>query len=127
MSATSPGFIERDQWKTFLEEFSKRNQSRSTRVEVVGLEVGAQEEEAFLPLIGISLDTKGSAASSVEITLGNETSADPRRVELLIENVQKIAPLIGTKVVEEGLGLEDKDGNRTLLLFEHLTELPERT
>jgi hypothetical protein len=30
-----PGFIERSQWKTFLDEFSKRNQLRTTRLEVV--------------------------------------------------------------------------------------------
>ncbi|MGH9881156.1 MAG: DUF5335 family protein, partial [Pyrinomonadaceae bacterium] len=62
-----PGFIERDQWKTFLDEFSKRNQFRPTRLEVIGGEIGAQEEEEYVPLVGVSFEPKGPAAGSVEI------------------------------------------------------------
>ena len=36
-----PEFIEQTQWKSFLEAFSKRHDSRPTRLEVVG-DVGAQ-------------------------------------------------------------------------------------
>ena len=36
------GFIKQEQWKTFLDDFSKRNHSRATRLEVVGNEIGAQ-------------------------------------------------------------------------------------
>jgi hypothetical protein len=120
------GFIEQDQWKSFLDEFSKRNQLRATRLEVVS-ELGDQQEEEYLPLLGVSLETKGSAAGSVEIILGGETAADERHVEHMVNNVQRIAPLIGLTGLEDGLGLEDKDGGKTLLLFERLPELPEAT
>lgn len=83
------GFIERNQWKTFLDEFSKRNQLRATRLEVVG-DIGAQEEEEFLPLLGVSFDTKGDAAGSVEIILGGETVADPRHMTHSVSNVERI-------------------------------------
>ena len=119
-----PGFIEKDQWKTFLDEFSKRNQLRATRLEIVG-EIGAQEEEEYLPLIGVSLETKGTAAGSVEVILGGESPADDRHVEHMISKVQKIAPLIGVSGFEDGLGFEDQEGGKTLLLFEKLPELPE--
>ncbi len=119
-----PGFIEQDQWKTFLDEFSKRNQLRATRLEVIG-EIGAQEEEEYLPLIGVSLERKGTAAGSVEVILGGESPADDRHVEHMISNVQKIAPLIGVSGFEDGLGFEDEEGGKTLLLFEKLPELPE--
>jgi hypothetical protein len=119
-----PGFIEKDQWKTFLNEFSKRNQLRPTRLEVVG-EIGAQEEEENLPLIGVSLETRGTAAGSVEVILGGESPADDRHVEHIISKVQKIAPLIGVSGFEDGLGFEDQEGGKTLLLFEKLPELPE--
>jgi hypothetical protein len=118
------GFIERDQWKDFLDEFSKRNQGRATRLQVIG-EIGAQEEEEYLPLIGVSLDPKGSAAGSVEIILGGEGPADDRHVEHIVSNVQKIAPLIGATGLEDGLGFENQEGEKTLLLFEALLELPE--
>jgi Family of unknown function (DUF5335) len=121
-----PGFIERSQWKTFLEEFSKRNQLRPTRLEVIG-EIGAQEEEQFLPLIGVSFETKGDAAGSVEVILGGETAEEPRHLTHTISKVERIAPLIGTTTVEDGLGFEDKEGGKTLLRFEILPELPETT
>ena len=49
------GFIEEKGWKNFLDEFTKRNHFRATRLEVVG-EVGAQEQEEYLPLIGVSFE-----------------------------------------------------------------------
>lgn len=121
-----PGFIEQDQWKSFLDEFSKRNQLRATRLEVVS-ELGDQQEEEYLPLLGVSLESKGSAAGSVEIILGGETAADERHVEHIVNNVQRMAPLIGLTGLEDGLGLEDQEGGKTLLLFERLPELPEAT
>jgi len=120
------GFIERNQWKTFLEEFGKRNQLRPTRVEVIG-EIGDQEEEKYLPFIGATFEPKGSAAGSVEIILGGETTKDSRQLTHLIERVERIAPLLGTTSLEEGLGIEDKEGNKTLVLFELLPEIPEKT
>jgi len=120
------GFIEKKQWKSFLDEFTKRNQLRATRLEVVG-DFGAQEEEQYLPLVGVSFERKGSAAGSVEIVLGRETPMDPRRVEHLITNVKRIAPLPGTVDFEDGLAFEDHDGNKTILTFDKLTEIPENT
>jgi len=120
------GFIDRNQWKTFLDEFSKRNELRPTRLEVFG-EIGAQEEEEFLPLLGVSLETKGNAAGSVEVILGGETAKEPRHLTHTISNVERIAPLVGTTTLEDGLGFEDKDGGKTLLRFETLLELPETT
>ena len=121
-----PGFIDQDQWKSFLDEFNKRNQLRPTRLEVVS-ELGDQQEEEYLPLVGVSFESKGSAAGSVEIILGGETAADDRHVEHTVNNVQRIAPLIGLTGLEDGLGLENKEGGKTLLLFERLPELPDAT
>ncbi len=119
-----PGFVERDQWKTFLDEFSKRNQLRPTRLEVIG-EIGDQEEEQLLPFTGISFEAKGNAAGSVEIILGGETAAEERHLTHTVKNVEKIAPLIGSTGLEDGLGIEDKEGNKTILHFETLLELEE--
>src|SRR3982074_3280764 len=102
------GFIEQDQWKTFLDEFSKRNQLRATRLEVVG-EIGNQEEEEYLPLVGVSFEPKGAAAGSVEIILGGDTTKDRRHVDHTVANVEQIAPLVGINSIEDGLGIVDKD------------------
>jgi hypothetical protein len=117
------GEIERNQWKTFLDEFSKRNQLRPTRLEVIGEEIGAQEEERHLPFVGISFEAKGAASGSVEIILGGESAADPRHVTHTILNVERIVPIVGIKGLEDGLGIEDTGGVKTLLSFETLLEL----
>jgi Family of unknown function (DUF5335) len=119
-----PGFIEQDSWKSFLDDFTNRNQFRATKLEVIG-EVGAQQEEQYLPLLGVSFEPKGSAAGSVEIVLGGEAAKDERHVERLIPKVSRIAPIIGIHGVEDGLGFEDQEGGKTLLVFEHLPEIPE--
>lgn len=117
------GFIEQDRWQDFLNDFSKRNQLRATRLEVVDTEAGVGEEEEFLPLVGVSFEKKGSDAGSVVVILGDRND---RHVEHRIENVQRIAPLIGEDTgLEAGLGFEDGDGSRTLLLLEQFAELPE--
>ena len=119
------GFIEQDRWQDFLDDFSKRNQLRATRLEVVDSEAGAGEEEEFLPLVGVSFERKGSDAGSVVVILGDKND---RHVEHRIENVQRIAPLVGEDTgLEAGLGFEDGDGSRTLLLLAQLAELPENT
>ena len=120
------GFIEQKQWKSFLDEFSKRNQFRATRLEIVG-QIGAQEEEKYLPLVGVSFEPKGSDAGSVVVVLGGETVKDQRHIEHLITRVQQIAPLIGLTGLEDGLGFETQEGEKTLLLFENLPEIPEKT
>ena len=120
------GFIEQSQWKDFLTEFTRRNQFRPTRLEIVG-EGGAQEEEQYLPLVGVSFETKGAAAGSVLVTMGGEAVKEERRVEHVIAQVQRIAPLIGQTGFEDGLGFEDREGGKTLLLLETLPELPENT
>ena len=121
------GEIARDQWKTFLDEFSKRNQLRPTRLEVIGQEIGAQEEEELLPFLGISFERKGTAAGSIEILLGGETAREPRQLTHTIFNAQRIVPIVGIVALEDGLGIEDKDGVKTLLRFEELPEIPEKT
>jgi len=121
------GEIERSQWTTFLDEFSKRNQLRPTRLEVIGEEIGAQEEEQLLPLMGVSFESKGSAAGSVEITTGVETASDQRHMTHTVLNVKRIVPLVGIKEVEDGLGIEDEDGVKTLLRFETLPEIAAET
>ena len=82
-----------ERWGSFLDEFTKRNQFRATRLEVIG-EIGAQEEEEYLPFVGVTFEGKGSAAGSIEVVLGGETAKDQRRVEHLITKPERIAPLI---------------------------------
>src|SRR3954452_9146013 len=119
------GEIDHSNWQTFLDEFSKRNRLRASRIEVLG-EIGDQPEEHYLPFIGVSFEPRGSAAGGVEFLLGGETPEDPRHLDHLVLRVEHIYPLIGNTGLEQGLGIEDKDGNKVILRFEELPEIEDR-
>lgn len=118
------GFIEQGNWKTFLDDFTRRNQFRATRLQTIS-KFGAQEEGQYLPLVGINYEEKGSDAGDVVIILGGEAIEDARHLEHLIPEVEEIAPFVG-ETGEEGIGFEDHEGAKTLLVFEKLPEIPER-
>lgn len=120
----SPGDIPPDSWNQFLRDFSTRNEKKPTRLEAVSFDVGSQVLEKCLPLLGINFEPKGSAAGSVEIILGGNSSDGPRQMEHFVLNTTRIMPLTGYHGVEDGIGFESEDGTRTLLIFEELLELP---
>jgi len=117
--------IERENWAGFVKEFDKRNELRATRLEIVGGELGAQEEEELLPLLGISLEEKGNDAPKIEISLGGETAKEGRHLTHTIPRVRSIMTKMGDDLREEALMIEDEGGTRTILIFETLPELQE--
>ena len=119
------GEIPRDQWQTYLEEFSKRNSGRPVNLEVLSEELGDQEEAQMLPLEGITLEMKGSQAASVEIMLGGAGAADDRNLTHTVSQVRLIVPKVGTDGREEALEIEAEDGTKIILVFKALPELAE--
>ena|SRR5579883_2290720 len=65
--------IEPEQWKPFLEDFSRRHQGVTVEIEIADPEAGTQEEVRSLPFVGISFEAKGSDADSIEVLAGTET------------------------------------------------------
>ncbi|HEV7796672.1 MAG TPA: DUF5335 family protein [Pyrinomonadaceae bacterium] len=115
--------IKRNQWDKFIKDFNQRNALRATRMEVLSAELGDQEEELKLPLLGVSLEEKGRDAPAVEISLGGETAKEERHVTRMIPRVRSIMSKMGVDLREEALLIEDEDGTKTILLFETLPEL----
>jgi len=115
--------IERDQWESFIKDFNHRNELRATRLEVVGRDIGVQEEEGLLPLTGISLETKGADAPRIEVSLGGETAKEERHLTHMIPRVRSIMAKMGLDLREEALLIEDEEGTKTILHFETLPEL----
>lgn len=76
------GEIQKEQWQAYLDGFSKRNSGRTADLQILSDELGTEEEAQMLPSAGITLDNKGSLASSVEIILGGTGLADKRGVKL---------------------------------------------
>jgi len=115
--------IERNKWDSFIKDFNHRNQLRPTRLEIVGEEIGAQEEEQHLPFTGISLETKGADTPRIEISLGGETAKEERQLTHVVSRVRSITTKMGVDLREEALLIEDEEGTKTILSFQTLLEL----
>jgi uncharacterized protein DUF5335 len=110
--------IEREAWARYLNKFSKRNNSRPTWLQVFG-EVGAQSEEQGLPLVGISLEEKGTDAPRVQIMLGGHDAIEQRHLTHMISNVERVMPQVGTDGRDDAIEFIDKQGEASLLIFKH--------
>ena len=119
------GEIQQEQWQTYLDGFSKRNSGRMADLQILSDELGTQEEAEMLSFEGITFETKGSLASSVEIMLGGTGSADNRNLTHTVTQVRRIVPKTGVDGREDALEIEARDGAKTILIFKALQQLPE--
>ena len=110
--------IERETWARYLNEFTKRNESRPTWLQVFG-EGGAQSEEQGLPLLGISLEEKGADAPRVQIMLGGHDAIESRHLTHMISGVELLVPQVGADGRDEAIEFVDKHGEASLLIFKH--------
>jgi hypothetical protein len=117
--------LDRSVWANYLDEFTRRNQSRPTRLEVFG-ELGAQEEELGLPFVGISLDADSRALPSVEIMLGGSGVTEPQHLTHVIANVKEITPKRGSDGRDEALEIISAQGETSLLRFEAAYSSPSK-
>jgi hypothetical protein len=112
--------IKRENWTEYFKGFSKRNQARSTKLEVFG-EIGAQLEERHLPLAGVSVEDSGKDAPRIEIMLGG--GDDSRHLTHTITRVNRVMRKLGADGRDDAIEFEDASGTKTVLQFEALTEL----
>jgi hypothetical protein len=108
--------IDRSVWINYLNEFTRRNTTRPTRLEVFG-ENGAQEEGRGLLFAGISLE-RGNGAPSIAMMFSARNGSAPAHLTHLIENVQEITPKRGLDGRDEALEIVDSQGEKSLLRFE---------
>jgi hypothetical protein len=111
--------IDRSVWINYFNEFTRRNQSRPTQLEVSG-EIGTQGGERGQPFGGIALDSDSGTGTlpSVEIMLGGHDAIEPRHSTHVIANVQEITPKRGLDGRDEGLEIITAQGETSLLRFE---------
>lgn len=108
--------LDRSIWANYLQEFTKRNQWRITRLEVFG-EHGAQEEQHGLAFAGIALE-QASGAPSIEIMFGGNDPQEARHLTHVIANVQQITSKLGPDGRDEALEIIDGEGEKCLLRFD---------
>jgi hypothetical protein len=82
-------------------------------------EVGAQSEEQGLPLVGISLEERGTDAPRVQIMLGGHDAIEQRHLTHMISNVERVMPQVGTDGRDDAIEFVDQQGEASLLIFRH--------
>lgn len=59
-------------WATFAADFTKEHQGKMATLEALDTDLGDQYAAENLPFVGITMETKGSDAGALIITLGTE-------------------------------------------------------
>jgi Family of unknown function (DUF5335) len=113
--------IPREQWVRFFDDFSKNHEGWIVTLEVLGSDIGDQEEADRLPLVGISADLK-AREDRLEIIVGGRPDADVTRFIERPKHVWVKEPRIPG---DEAIEIESEDGIKTLLNFHHVR--PEET
>lgn len=110
------GEVPRGRWIKFFDDFSKEHQGWIATVEVIGPEIGDQEEAAGLPLVGISADLK-DAENRIEVTVGGRPDA---HITHTINNPQTVELKPAAEAGDEAIEVKSDDGTITLVTFQHI-------
>lgn len=112
--------IDRSDWAAFAEEFSKQHAGETATLEMVGTDIGDQYAAENLPFVGMTLESKGSAAGSLVLMLGTEGEDSMERFIAGPKSLQVNVTPAGETVVE----IEAADEPTLLLHLTPLTALP---
>lgn len=114
--------IPRSDWDRYLETLSNRKLNHPVKVRVESEELGDQPLAECMPLVGISLQRKGSEAGAIALTLsfaggeGNLTHEVACPERLLVQEDAAGEP--------RTLDIEDCARVKTLVMFDSWQELP---
>jgi len=105
--------IPRAGWVSFFNSFSGKHEGWLVTVEVIGPDIGDQEEAKELPLVGISADLKDNE-NFVNITVGR---LPEDRMMHTVTDAARVWLKQSDEGADEALEIESKDGTKTLLTF----------
>lgn len=109
--------IEPNNWKTFLEDFSTRNNNRRARFDVYRNDGNAEEERAEAHFEDASLKTDGDRHDVVVIRI-DRSKSDAEKMHDTITSVVGIAVQYDTDGSEDALQITDKENELISLRFE---------
>ncbi len=117
--------IPREDWARYLGMLSSRKAAQPVSVRVEGSEVGDQTLADCMPMVGISLEEKGSESDAIELTLayaGGESN-----LTHMIACPEKVFVKEDASGEPQVLDIEDRARVKTLVFFDAWTELPGST
>ena len=103
-----------EQWKPFLDTFTRQHEGWLVTLEVFGSDIGAQQEASELPLEGISVASGGDERKTIAISIGKDeadhlTHTVNAPTRLWLEQTPEGA--------NAALEIESEDQTKTLLRF----------
>ena len=109
--------IEPKNWKTFLEEFSERNNHRRARIDVYRNDGNAEEEQSEAHFETASLKESGDQ-HDVGIIRFDRSKVEVEKMHDTITNVIGIAVQYDTDGSEDALQITDRENDLISLRFE---------
>ena len=113
--------IPREEWVRYFDDFSKNHEGWIVTLEILGDDLGDQEEATKLPLVGLSADVK-AGENRIEIIIGGKPDIDVTR---FIERPKHVWVKETRMPGDDAIEIESEDGTKTLLNFRHVR--PEET
>ena len=112
--------IQRGEWTTFFDTFSKMHPGDTATVQVLDPDLGVSEEARSLPFVGISADRKGSEKDAIWILLGTEAED---HLEHMVPEPTHVWLKSGDTSKGDALEIEAEDGTKTIVQLEHTPRL----
>jgi hypothetical protein len=103
--------IKEEEWADFFDTLGKRRYEWTTKIEVLGKEMGDQVLTDGLPLNGITVETKGDF-TSIDISVGENTESHQTHN---IKNPSRVAFLAAADNHGDVIDIEEEDGTKTLI------------
>ena len=104
--------IPRTEWTPFFDDFSVRHEGWMVSVEIIGADIGDQEQSRR-PLAGVSAEVKDRFAR-IEIKVGNPLDG---HVLHIIEAPERVWCKLPATPGDEAIEIEDEQGRKTLVTF----------
>jgi hypothetical protein len=105
--------IPREEWAGFLDGFSRMHEGWLVTLEVMGAEIGDQEEAHELRLRGVTAEADGGGGA-IEIMIGDGA---PVHVTRSVARPARVLVAVGDAGAHGALEIESEDGTKTLLRF----------
>jgi hypothetical protein len=116
--------IPREAWADYLNALSGREREKPVGIRVEGVNTGDQVLADHVPLVGISVEQKGSEARAIEVTVANK---DRSNLTHMIHDAAHIYAEEGDAGEVVCLDIEDTAKVKTLIFFESYEKLPAQT
>jgi len=112
---------DRKNWSSYIAAFNKRNRLRPTWLQILSSN-RAYSESRDLPLLGVSLEEKGSDAPRVQISLG-EDRIGSRHLTHSVVGLKSFSIQLGLDGREDSVEFIDRSGTASLLIFRHRAKM----